>query len=34
VVPVTAKLSGIGKTFNHRFDPYSITVVKINTIGK
>ncbi len=32
IVPVTSKLSGVGKTFTHTFDPYSISIVKINTI--
>lgn len=32
IIPVTSKLSGISKTFTHTFDPYSISIVKINTI--
>lgn len=32
IVPVTSKLNGISTSFTHTFDPYSINVVKINTI--
>jgi len=32
IVPVTSKLTGVSKSFTHTFDPYSVSIVKINTI--
>jgi alpha-L-arabinofuranosidase len=32
IVPVTSKISGIGKSFTRTFDPYSVNIVQINTI--
>jgi alpha-N-arabinofuranosidase len=32
IVPVTSKLTGISKLFTHTFDPYSVNIIKINTV--
>ena len=34
IIPVTSKLTGISSKFTRTFDPYSVTLLQINTITK
>ncbi|HEY0244588.1 MAG TPA: alpha-L-arabinofuranosidase C-terminal domain-containing protein [Mucilaginibacter sp.] len=34
IVPVTSKIKGISKAFTRTFDPYSVSILKLQTVNK